>query len=115
MPSSAANDGGRKAAIADIVTRYGRGDSIRKIAAATGRSYGGVHSILVEAKVEFRPRGGPHPTPLTTEQARAVVVRYVRDRQTIKQIVAETPWSYKVVRDALTAENVNLRSSRQDS
>lgn len=42
---------------------YRRGDSIRTIAAATRRSYGNIHTILVDAGVTLRPRsrGASHP------------------------------------------------------
>ena len=36
-------------------------ESIREIAVKTGRSYGSVHRLLVEAGVELRPRGGGRP------------------------------------------------------
>ena len=42
----------------DYVKRYGAGSSIRKIAEETGRSYGFVHRLLVEAGVTLRKRGG---------------------------------------------------------
>jgi adenosylhomocysteine nucleosidase len=42
----------------DCLRRYGEGDSIRKIAADTGRSYGFVHRILKEAGAQLRSRGG---------------------------------------------------------
>jgi hypothetical protein len=45
----------------DYVRRYGQGDSIRKIASDTGRSYGFVHRLLVESGVTLRKRGGPRP------------------------------------------------------
>jgi hypothetical protein len=38
--------------------RYEAGESIRALAAATGRSYGFVHRILTEAGVNLRGRGG---------------------------------------------------------
>ena len=43
----------------DCLRRYGAGDSIRKIARETGRSYGWVHRILVEGGAVLRGRGGP--------------------------------------------------------
>jgi len=47
---------------ADIIHRYTkRNESLRTIAAQVERSYGYVHSVLVNAKVELRPRGGHHP------------------------------------------------------
>jgi predicted transcriptional regulator len=42
----------------DLVARYRAGDSIRELAASTGRSYGFVHRLLSEAGVELRGRGG---------------------------------------------------------
>ena len=56
----------------DYVKRYNAGHSIRTIAADTGRSYGFVHRILVEAGVRLRQRGGARvrrrqaATPATT-------------------------------------------------
>ena len=38
--------------------RYVAGASIRALATETGRSYGFVHRILVDAGVELRGRGG---------------------------------------------------------
>ena len=38
--------------------RYDSGESIRSLAAATGRSYGFVHRLLTESGVELRRRGG---------------------------------------------------------
>ena len=38
--------------------RYDKGESIRSIAASTGRSYGFVHRILTETGVTLRGRGG---------------------------------------------------------
>jgi len=43
---------------ADLKRRYEEGESIRRLAAATGRSYGFVHRLLSEAGVELRGRGG---------------------------------------------------------
>ncbi|MET7489379.1 helix-turn-helix domain-containing protein [Streptomyces sp. NPDC005538] len=43
---------------ADLKTRYEAGTSIRALAEATGRSYGGVHRLLADAGVQFRSRGG---------------------------------------------------------
>jgi hypothetical protein len=42
----------------DLKKRYDAGDSIRSLAAATGRSYGFVHRILSETGVTLRGRGG---------------------------------------------------------
>ncbi len=43
---------------ADLRKRYDAGESIRSLAASTGRSYGFVHRILTENGVSLRGRGG---------------------------------------------------------
>ena len=43
----------------DCLRRYSEGQSIRRIAADTGRSYGFVHRILTEGGATLRGRGGP--------------------------------------------------------
>lgn len=43
---------------AELRRRYDEGESIRSLAAATGRSYGFVHRLLGETGVELRGRGG---------------------------------------------------------
>ncbi|WP_159941957.1 MULTISPECIES: helix-turn-helix domain-containing protein [unclassified Nocardiopsis] len=43
---------------AQLKRRYDAGESIRMLAAATGRSYGFVHRLLSEAGVDLRGRGG---------------------------------------------------------
>jgi hypothetical protein len=48
----------RLAARNDLAARYSAGASIRTLVAYFGRSYGLVYALLVEAGVEFRPRGG---------------------------------------------------------
>nr|WP_156003792.1 helix-turn-helix domain-containing protein [Streptomonospora sp. PA3] len=42
----------------ELKRRYDEGESIRSLAAATGRSYGFVHRLLTEAGVTLRGRGG---------------------------------------------------------
>ncbi|RNL85067.1 helix-turn-helix domain-containing protein [Halostreptopolyspora alba] len=42
----------------ELKKRYDNGESIRSLAAATGRSYGFVHRLLTEAGVTLRGRGG---------------------------------------------------------
>jgi helix-turn-helix protein len=42
---------------AELKAQYEAGTSIRAIAKATGRSYGGVHQLLAGAGVQFRSRG----------------------------------------------------------
>ncbi|MGY4907658.1 helix-turn-helix domain-containing protein [Streptomyces sp. 900116325] len=43
---------------AELKERYEKGNSVRSIAEATNRSYGGVHRLLADAGVTFRSRGG---------------------------------------------------------
>jgi hypothetical protein len=43
---------------AELKKRYDAGESIRSLAAATGRSYGFIHRILTESGVSLRGRGG---------------------------------------------------------
>jgi hypothetical protein len=42
----------------DLKKRYSSGESIRSLAASTGRSYGFIHRILSESGVALRGRGG---------------------------------------------------------
>ena len=42
----------------DLKKRYDAGESIRSLAAATGRSYGFIHRILTETGATLRGRGG---------------------------------------------------------
>jgi hypothetical protein len=42
----------------DLKRRYAQGESIRALAASTGRSYGFIHRILSESGVTLRGRGG---------------------------------------------------------
>jgi transposase len=41
-----------------LAAQYKQGASIRALATATGRSYGFIHRLLLEAKVPLRGRGG---------------------------------------------------------
>ena len=43
---------------ADLRKKYEKGQSIRALADGTGRSYGFVHRLLVDAHVPLRSRGG---------------------------------------------------------
>ncbi|PRX98590.1 helix-turn-helix domain-containing protein [Allonocardiopsis opalescens] len=43
---------------AELKRRYDSGESIRSLAASTGRSYGFVHRILTESGATLRGRGG---------------------------------------------------------
>jgi Helix-turn-helix domain len=42
----------------ELQKRYSDGESIRALAASTGRSYGFIHRILAESGVALRSRGG---------------------------------------------------------
>lgn len=42
----------------DLKKRYEGGDSIRALAASTGRSYGFIHRVLSESGATLRGRGG---------------------------------------------------------
>jgi Helix-turn-helix domain len=48
----------RQTMATDLVPRYTRGESIRVLAATTGRSYGFIDRVLSESGVRFRRRGG---------------------------------------------------------
>ena len=48
----------REKLAAQLQRRYGAGESIRVLAASTGRSYGFIHRILAESGVTLRSRGG---------------------------------------------------------
>ncbi len=54
---------------ADYAKRYESGESIRKIARDSGRSYGFVHGVLSEAGPTLRPRGGATRGPKRQERA----------------------------------------------
>ena len=56
---------------ADLSKRYGAGESIRSLAASTGRSYGFIHRILTETGVAMRGRGGAPKTAPKTKTAAA--------------------------------------------
>lgn len=71
----------RQILVKDLVRRYNSGESIRAIAASTGRSYGFIHRVLTESGVQLRQRGGARrrkrsatnedPTESPTERHRA--------------------------------------------
>jgi hypothetical protein len=46
----------------DLRNAYEGGASIRNLAATTGRSYGSIHSMLLESGTTLRGRGGPNHT-----------------------------------------------------
>lgn len=46
----------------ELRNAYEGGASIRTLVASTGRSYGSVHSLLLQAGTTMRGRGGPNRT-----------------------------------------------------
>ena len=46
----------------ELRNAYEGGASIRSLAASTGRSYGAIHSMLLESGTTMRGRGGPNHT-----------------------------------------------------
>jgi hypothetical protein len=54
--------GVERTSVADeLAELYEQGATVRSLAARTGRSYGGVHSLLRAAGVTLRGRGGKMP------------------------------------------------------
>ncbi|MFE5871608.1 helix-turn-helix domain-containing protein [Streptomyces roseifaciens] len=63
----------RMTAALNLKARYDAGESVRAIAAGTGRSYSTTHQLLRAVKTKFRPRGGtprPMPTASSSDGAR---------------------------------------------
>ncbi len=55
------NDGkSRDQLMTELRSAYERGASIRSLVASTGHSYGSIHTLLREAGVTMRSRGGPN-------------------------------------------------------
>ena len=50
--------GDRAQLAAEVCQKYQNGESIRALAAETGKSYGFVHGLLVDGHVPLRGRGG---------------------------------------------------------
>jgi hypothetical protein len=48
----------REKLAADLRKKYEKGQSLRALAEGTGRSYGFVHRLLLDAEVPLRGRGG---------------------------------------------------------
>jgi hypothetical protein len=53
----------RERLAAELKDRYTAGASVRDLVEDTGRSYGGIRSLLVLAGVRFRSRGGANNLP----------------------------------------------------
>lgn len=97
----------REALQSDLAERYRAGATIQQIADATGRSYSGVHKLLDQAGVEFRPAWRYTGRP-RRELVNEVVRRYEAG-DTIRGIGAALGYSYTAVRNILVAEHVMLR------
>jgi helix-turn-helix protein len=52
----------REQLLYELRNAYESGASIRNLAATTGRSYGSIHSMLLESGTTMRSRGGPNHT-----------------------------------------------------
>ena len=55
----------------ELRSAYEGGASIRSLVATTGRSYGSIHSMLLESGTTLRGRGGPNHTSRRRQSARA--------------------------------------------
>ena len=53
----------------ELRNAYEGGASIRNLVATTGRSYGSIHSMLVESGTTLRGRGGPNHRRRETTRA----------------------------------------------
>jgi transposase-like protein len=95
-----------RTAIAEEIARaYRAGATVKNLAAAVGRSYAWVHQILVEAGVEFRPRGpvppGGHLTASEfAELAKRCTLAY-GSGVAIRRLVEDSGQSQPVIRRIL--------------
>jgi Helix-turn-helix domain len=55
----------------ELRNAYEGGASIRNLVATTGRSYGSIHSMLLESGTTLRSRGGPNHTSSRRQSTRA--------------------------------------------
>jgi hypothetical protein len=55
----------------ELRNAYEGGASIRNLVATTGRSYGSIHSMLLESGTTLRSRGGPNHTSARRQSGRA--------------------------------------------
>ena len=55
----------------ELRSAYEGGASIRTLVGTTGRSYGSIHSMLLESGTTLRGRGGPNYTSRRRQSARA--------------------------------------------
>ncbi|PVZ14798.1 helix-turn-helix domain-containing protein [Actinomycetospora cinnamomea] len=59
--SGGAGERDRAAFVGYLVERYAAGASLMRLSEDTGRSFGHVRRLLVDAGVTLRPRGGSRP------------------------------------------------------
>lgn len=52
----------REELLSELRNAYEGGASIRTLVASTGRSYGSIHSLLLQSGATMRSRGGPNRT-----------------------------------------------------
>lgn len=52
----------REELLSELRSAYEGGASIRTLVASTGRSYGSIHSLLLQSGATMRSRGGPNRT-----------------------------------------------------
>lgn len=69
---------------AQYAKRYAAGESIRSLAATSGRSYGFVQTLLREAGVNARPRGGPTRGPKAAAARARTAERIAEVRATLE-------------------------------
>jgi hypothetical protein len=60
----------REQVLHELRNAYERGASIRDLAATTGRSYGSIHSMLLESGATLRARGGANHTSRPRQSTR---------------------------------------------
>jgi hypothetical protein len=60
----------REQVLHELRNAYERGASIRNLAATTGRSYGSIHSMLLESGATLRARGGANHTSRPRQSTR---------------------------------------------
>lgn len=61
----------REQMLHELRNAYERGASIRNLVATTGKSYGSIHSMLLESGTTLRGRGGPNHTSRPRQTTRA--------------------------------------------
>ena len=86
--------------------RYAAGESIRKIVADSGRSYGFVHGVLKESGATLRGRGG------ATRGVKKTDVGAEVDRDPTKKTASRRPPAKKTGKTATTTKSAKRRRSK---